>query len=330
MAGERQQFEYHPRIGYRFIPGLKARIRSESGGYLVRVNQAGFRCDREFVRSKTPGTRRALLFGDSFTAGDGVSNGKRYGNLLEELVPSIEVFNFGLPGTGTDQHYLAYQEFGAKLEHDLLIIAVLVENVRRIAAHYRLYQDERGRHLCLAKPYFTVENGRLVLHQVPVPRDPLPEEALSAEEGKRVDRGGRFPRLRGIASRYGGKDFLQAVTRYQPVPEYGDPKNQAWQVMRAILSEWVQGHAGPALLVPLPLYQHVEGTSDPAPYQRRFRELAAETGCALHDPLPDLMEYPLAERRAFRFERDVHPTPAGHRALAQSMVPVVTRILERK
>ena len=64
----RQTFEYHPVVGYRFIPGLKARIGNESGGYLVRVNASGFRNDRDFAKAKASGQRRILLFGDSFTA----------------------------------------------------------------------------------------------------------------------------------------------------------------------------------------------------------------------------------------------------------------------
>src|SRR5437588_8209163 len=102
----RQQFEYHPGFAYRFIPGLRARIAHEQGGYLVRVNSSGFRCDHEFVAAKRPGIRRILLFGDSFTAGDRVSSAQRYGDLLERLVPATELYNFGLPGSGTDQHYL--------------------------------------------------------------------------------------------------------------------------------------------------------------------------------------------------------------------------------
>jgi carbamoyltransferase len=73
----RSTFQYHPTYGFHFIPGVKARIPHESGGYLVRANAAGFRSDREFVAERTPGRRRALLFGDSYTAGDGVSNGAR-------------------------------------------------------------------------------------------------------------------------------------------------------------------------------------------------------------------------------------------------------------
>ena len=97
----RRVFQYDPVIGYRFIPGLKARIPHERGGYLVRVNNAGFRCNHDFRASRTPGYRRVLLFGDSLTAGDGVSNEDRFGDLLEDVIERLEVYNFGLPGTGT-------------------------------------------------------------------------------------------------------------------------------------------------------------------------------------------------------------------------------------
>ena len=70
----RQIFEYHPVIAYRFIPGLRARVPDEGGGYLVRVNDSGFRCNHSFVADKKPKVRRILLVGDSFTAGDGVSD----------------------------------------------------------------------------------------------------------------------------------------------------------------------------------------------------------------------------------------------------------------
>src|SRR3972149_6968280 len=99
----RQTLEYHPVIGFRFIPGIKARIDSPEGGYLIQVNDSGFRCTHNFEKNKKPGVRRILLFGDSFTAGDGVSNDKRYGDILEKEIPDLEVFNFGLPATGTDQ-----------------------------------------------------------------------------------------------------------------------------------------------------------------------------------------------------------------------------------
>ena len=51
---QRQIFEYNDVLGYRFIPNIKARIQHESGGYLLRTNDCGFRCEHDFfVQKKT-------------------------------------------------------------------------------------------------------------------------------------------------------------------------------------------------------------------------------------------------------------------------------------
>jgi lysophospholipase L1-like esterase len=329
MAQWRSVTQHHPSVGYTFIPGVKARVSlpAEDAAYLVRANGQGFRCDHEFVAERREGKRRVLLFGDSFTAGDGVSNGKRYGDLLEALMPGLEVYNFGLPGTGTDQQYLAYQEFAASVEHDLLILAVTVENIGRVASRFRPYVNERGETVVYAKPYYVLEDGRLALKNVPVSKEPIPKSEMGEEESKHTDWGLPFAGLRRVARQLGLRDLAQKVTHFQPVPDYRTADNPKWLVMCAILEAWITSSRAPVVLMPVPLFPFVEGSSDPAHYQARFREVAEATGCTLHDPLPDLRAYPAAERRAFRFERDVHLTPAGHAALAGSLAPVVERVL---
>ncbi len=322
----RQLFEYHPAFGYRFIPGLKARVEHEAGGYLVRANGSGFRCEHEFDAARRPGVRRALLFGDSFTAGDGVNNKKRYGDLLEQLVGDLEVWNFGLSGTGTDQQYLIFQKLAANLERDLVVLGVLVENIRRVAARYRPFETPQGERQYRAKPYYSLEQGQLVLHQVPVPRAPLDGNDLPNEQ---LDRGGRLPWLRDAVKRLGpaAKGLAQRISGYDPVPDYRRAGNTNWRLMSAILENWIREMGKPVLLVPIPLYQHIEETASPVAYRARFRELASSSGAILHDPLDDLLSYTLEERRGFRFKNDVHPTPAGHRALAESLVPAVRSAL---
>lgn len=327
LESDRQIFEHHPTIGLRYIPGIKARIPHESGGYLVRTNQAGFRCDREIEAPRSPGIRRALLFGDSFVAGNGVSNGQRFGDHLETMVSRLEVFNFGLPGTGTDQQYLTCREFCGEIDHDLLIIAVQVDNIRRNAARYKQFLNDRGVPGVFAKPYFEIQDGRLVLGGVPVRRNEIPEAELPPEQGGLIDRGGRFQVLRNAVNAMGIKDIVQRLTHYQPLPEYDDPSHPAWVLTRTILEEWIRGHGRPALVIPLPLYMYVEDTSDASGYQARFRELAAATGCTVHDPLPDLLAYPASERRTFRPVHDFHPSVAGHQALARSIATAVERLL---
>jgi carbamoyltransferase len=325
-------FQYDPTLGHRFVPGIRARVLHEGGGYLVRANQAGFRCDHEFEVAKRPGRFRALLFGDSYTAGDGVSNAFRFGDQLEALVPGLEVYNLGLSGTGTDQQLLAFREVAPRLEHDLVVVAVLVENIRRITARYRPFELRSGERLALAKPYFELAaDGSLRLANVPVPREPLRTEALGAE-AEHLDRGGRLSGLRELVNRAGPrvKDLVQRLTRYQPLPEYDRPDHPAWQLLGAILGTWARESKQPLLIAPIPLYQYVERTASARHYQARFAELADPPHLRVHDPLPDLLRYSAAERRGFRFAIDCHPTRAGHRALAESIAGALAPLVARR
>ena len=323
----RQVYEYHPVVGYRFIPNLKARIPHEGGGYLLEANADGFRSNRPFQPAATPGMRRVLVFGDSFTAGDAVANRQRYSDLLETLLPATEIYNFGLSSSGTDQQYLAWRVFAQDIEHDAIVIAVFVENLRRVVARFRPHRDAAGRERLYAKPYYTLDGDELKLHQVPPAAEGVEMDQLTPEQQAAVDTGGRFTRLRGLVNAIGAKDTIQRLTRYQPLPAYDSPRHPDWLLMRAILARWIGAIERPVILMPLPLPQHLDQVCDASGYQQRFAELAADVGCTLHDPLPDLLGYPKDERRAFRWETDIHFTPAGHVALARSLAPALMRML---
>lgn len=323
----RQLYEYHPVVGYRFIPNLRARIPHEGGGYLMQVNETGFRSNRPFVKERTTGCRRVLFFGDSFTAGDAVPNHQRYTDLLEARIPASEVYNFGLSSTGTDQQYLVWREFAQGIEHDLVVIAVFVENVRRVVARYRPHLDEAGRKRIYAKPYYTLEREELRLHHVPPRPEPFEAHELAPGESDTIDRGGRFLLLRKVVTALGVKETVQRLTHYQPVPGYDSRDTPDWRLMRAILAQWIRAIDKPVLIMPIPLPQHVDEMCDASSYQARFAELATELGCTLHDPLPDLLRYSPAQRRRFRWETDIHFTPEGHDALARSLAPVMEQLL---
>lgn len=324
MQKHREIFRYDPDVGYTFVPNLKARIPHEAGGYLLATNPQGFRSSHDFAAVPS-GRKRILVFGDSFTAGDGVSNKQRYTDLIESDLPDVEVFNFGMSGTGSDQQYLIHRKFAANIPADLVVVAVLVENIRRNVAQYRKYVDPEGREFWKAKPYFSLENNTLVRGNDPVPDEPVPVgEAAGLMGEKALDRGGRFPVLRRLVRKAGLGALAQKISRYQPVPDFNSPDTDAWKLMRAILRQWISEIRAPVVLMPIPLYHHVEGLASARAYQARFRELADESGAALHDPLPDLLAYSAEDRRAFRFENDVHLSPAGHRALATSLAKALT------
>lgn len=333
----RQLFQHHATVGYHFIPGLKTRVAHETGGYLLRANDTGFRSNHPFTAAKPEGTFRVLLFGDSFTAGDGVRNKHRYSDLLPGLLGTsperpVEVYNFGLSGTGTDQQRLIYEQFARDLPCDLIVLGVFVENLRRVNARYRIYADASGTQRVYPKPYYVLDDGALTLKGVPVPPQPLSMHTLPPEEREAVDQGGRHVWLRRAVNALGPrvKDAAQRMTRYQPLPGYDRADHPDWLLMRAILEGWIAEAHAPVVVCPIPLYQYVEETADPEPTRARFRELCAATGATLCDPLDHLRGVPKIERRGYRFETDIHPTPAGHRALAEALADTIRPLREAR
>lgn len=323
----RQLFAYDPVIGYRFIPGLRARVRHQGGGYNVRTNRAGFRCDHEVTRSPAPGAFRVLLFGDSFSAGDGVSNGYRFGDLLEKRIDGIEVLNFGLPGSGTDQQYLAFRELARDLEYHLLLVCPFVENIERIVAtHRKTVNFTDGRVVERAKPYFTLEAGRLILHHQPCPKATRPAEA---DNWNQTDDPLRR-NVRRIYRRFPG--VSRAVKRIRNIRhpmEYEDPNHPAWQLMRAILLAWVSESRSPVVVCPLPTFSHIDKAFSADSIRSRFLELARNDKVTVADLLPDYWRMTAGERRALIFPSDEHPSKRGHEVIAESLAPFIEKAIQR-
>jgi lysophospholipase L1-like esterase len=322
---------YHPRIGFTYTPNFKARLPHESGGYLIRTNSAGFRSDHEFKVERNDNKFRILLFGDSQTAGVGVSNGNRYGDVLEKSIPDLEVFNYGLSGSGTDQQYLSYLEFG-QVEHDLVIIGLYIEDVTRVNSRFLRFADANGKEVFYAKPYYVRNGSNLELNHVPVPKQPLDsppptENSISRmpHQNIRTVLRSLIPskRWRHIATDIGITKLLGKSSKTEPASGYDTPHSPGWLLLSAVIEAWIRKSSVPVLLVPIPVLNFIERTRDPAEYQARFRELAAATGCLLHDPLPDFWEYPSDERRALCFKHDSHLSTKGHEALSRSLLPVI-------
>ena len=178
----RMLMRYHALVGHLHVPNLIARVPHETGGYLVRTNSLGFRSNLEFEKPK--GNRpRILVFGDSFTAGEGCENWQRYPELLGQSLDA-EVYNFGLSGSAPDQHFLLYQEFAKEIDADLIIWGISIHTIERTKLTHRPSTDRvTSKPILVPKPYFTLEEGVLILHHVPVPRArPSPESESVNEE----------------------------------------------------------------------------------------------------------------------------------------------------
>ena len=323
----RQLFAYHPILGYRYIPGIRARVRHESGGYNVKCNQAGFRCEHELTPKAREGTFRVLLFGDSFTAGDGVSNKHRFGDLLEQRMDGLEVLNFGLPGSGTDQQYLAFREYAKDLEYHLLVICPFVENIQRIVAtHRKTVNFTDGKLVERAKPFFSLEDGELVPHHIPCPKE---TRAAQASNSRTTDDTLR-KYVRKLYDRFPG--LSRAVNRIRntrwPIA-YEDPRSPTWLLMKRILEKWIEDSNTEVIVCPLPLFAHIDKSFSADGIRSRFAELAKNEKVTVADILPHLWRMTEKERWALIYHGDQHPSKRGHAAIAESLEPYVKKFHEQ-
>ena len=150
---------FDPWLGWVKPPLAEAWLNRPEYRVHLQINAHGLRGpDRDY--RKTPGTRRIVLLGDSFTEGFTVREEATTRAVLESILRRSgcgewEVINAGTMGYGTDQEYLFYQREGRRYEPDVVVVLFF-------------YNDLNGNLAAEAKPSFTVEGGRLELHGSPV------------------------------------------------------------------------------------------------------------------------------------------------------------------
>ena len=73
--------------------------------------------------------RRILLLGDSFTWGASADEGKSYAEFLEAAFPQALIWNTGIPGTGTNQALLVFDEYAPALRPQLTILGLVNNDI---------------------------------------------------------------------------------------------------------------------------------------------------------------------------------------------------------
>jgi hypothetical protein len=109
-------------------------------------------------------TGGALAVGDSFTAGSEVADAETWPAQLEQLI-GMPIVNAGSGGYGADQTVMRAEKLLSLVRPRVLLVGMLEYDIVRVGFSTRT----------AAKPYYTIEDGVLKLHNVPVPRTP-PEE----------------------------------------------------------------------------------------------------------------------------------------------------------
>ncbi|HEV8580817.1 MAG TPA: hypothetical protein VGX68_17265 [Thermoanaerobaculia bacterium] len=150
-----------------FDPDLGWTIRPFGNKPQYKANSKGLRATREYDLRPAPGIVRVAAFGDSFTHASGVPTGFSWEERLEALDASLEVMNFGIPGSDPGQGLLRYRREGVQYHPAVVLIGFMSENINRMVNTFRPFYFTRSG-IPFSKPRFAVEGGRLVLIENPV------------------------------------------------------------------------------------------------------------------------------------------------------------------
>jgi hypothetical protein len=156
---------------YGWVPRAGFRLRL-SGLPETSINRLGYR-GREYSTVRTPGHPRVLMLGDSLAFGYGVADDETSSRQLELGFPGLEVVNLAVQGYGTDQALLRFEREGLAYAPDAAILNFCTANDFRDNGARRAIYDG-----AYPKPYFTLDDGRLTLHDDQLALSPFARLAL--------------------------------------------------------------------------------------------------------------------------------------------------------
>jgi len=149
---------FDPVYGWSLVPGACSVSKATGRPVEYRINSHGVR-GPEIAYAKPAGTARIVLLGDSHAFGFGVPAAYHFSSLLEGYLPGVQVVNLGVNGYGIAQELLYLTREGFKYQPDLVIAYV---------PHYADWRHMRDKVWGMGKPYYRLEDGKLVLTNCPV------------------------------------------------------------------------------------------------------------------------------------------------------------------
>ena len=218
---------FHPTLGWDKPAFGEARIRRAEFDILIRINSRGLR-GPDYDYAKPAGTKRVLILGDSFAEGYYVNEEETARAVLEQRLNAgpcrgWQVVNGGTIAYSTDQEYLFFSEEGHRYQPDLVTL-LFYHNDLLYNASPRGPGGEQ-------KPFFGVEDGRLVARHTTLEPDPGagPNRQNPGRAPLRPWRGSIALRLlsnRTVDSSPGLHGVLSRLGLVQPVSN--DPPREFW------------------------------------------------------------------------------------------------------
>lgn len=292
---EQRHCRFDPELGWSHRPDVEARDLYGPGLHL-RTNSQGLRGTRTYAPEPPAGVRRVVCVGDSFTLGYGVGDESSWPARLESR--GFEALNFGQGAYGLDQCYLWYRRDGTAFEADVLLVAVIGEDLHRMLPETAL--TDRG------KPFLSLAGGELVVRPPTIDDWREPGSVALQRVWARTALGQLTSRWRPRSRR---PDWLDADVAQRPFAP----------LVRRVLAEFDALAAQRGLrfaLVYLPVAAELRGGK--ASYAPWLAEVTGELGVTFCD-LSSAFAALGPRRGAELFLPDNHYSAAGHEFVAATL-----------
>jgi hypothetical protein len=150
-------FRSDAKTGWSNAPNLlTTRINAAGEEWGIRTDQNGQR----FIAQNPRAKHRILILGDSLSFGEGIDVKDRFDVKLLSSLLDLRVINTGTMGYGTDQEYVAFQNWKHLLESGDTVLIVLNQG--------DYFDVLRRRFAGRAKPYFEKVDASFVLRPPPI------------------------------------------------------------------------------------------------------------------------------------------------------------------
>lgn len=262
------------------IVGYVPRESSVSANGWWRSNDVGARHDVDLRdgESSQYGTRRILVFGESFTQGSRLPQEDTWVYQLAARHPAIEPVNFGVDGYGMAQCLLRYRTVADQVRHNAVAFVFLptadlwrdVNTIRSLAEPW---------HSFAVLPRFVPENGNLYLARSPygdvdaMYRENRPVLSKELRDHLRLydrfyvpmlyEASGMadFPVSARLIAAYLGQRKLREIRRQM----FYDPDSEAWRTVREIFlsaKRESENHGAEFVVIIMPTHDDVATAAD--------------------------------------------------------------------
>ena len=250
-------------------------------GIWVKTNSQGFRNSEAIDSSASGGRVRVICSGDSFTFGNGVDNDHAWCAQLAALDHRLQPVNMGVAGYGVDQMYLLHQREAQRMDYNIHVLAVIVEDFKRM---------QRTAFLGYGKPMLKLNSGELIVSHVPVPKP--------AASPRWTFWGGHLlSELRSVAYLQKMLHRTQAAAAAPPQPANvaSDSTREVAAKVLAALAALDRQKGATLLVLYLPTLDELETTDTAGTWRGFLREECARQGIAFLDLTSSVQQLPYAE-----------------------------------